>query len=106
LTANFNVIKRYNNADAYALAVGHLADRIVGGAAFSRGWPSGNDGLTHAERIELQKHLIKHKYEIGDPDGILGDKSRNAILDVQNRLGLPITGVPSKQLLIELRKYA
>ena len=28
---NFRVIKRYNNADAYALAVGHLADRLRGG---------------------------------------------------------------------------
>jgi membrane-bound lytic murein transglycosylase B len=28
---NFQVIERYNTADAYVIAVGHLADRIAGG---------------------------------------------------------------------------
>ena len=30
MTKNFYVLKAYNNADKYALAVGHLADRIGG----------------------------------------------------------------------------
>ncbi|MCB1396933.1 MAG: lytic murein transglycosylase, partial [Rhodobacteraceae bacterium] len=36
---NFRVIKRYNNADAYAIAVGHLADRMRGGGGFVASWP-------------------------------------------------------------------
>ncbi len=41
LTSNFNVIKRYNNADSYALAVAHLGDRIRGaGASPSPGRPA------------------------------------------------------------------
>jgi membrane-bound lytic murein transglycosylase B len=39
LLPNFDVIKRYNNSDSYALAVGHLADRILGGGGFSVPWP-------------------------------------------------------------------
>ena len=35
ITRNFRVIRRYNNATSYALAVGHLGDRILGGPAFS-----------------------------------------------------------------------
>jgi membrane-bound lytic murein transglycosylase B len=37
---NFQVIKRYNNSNSYALAVGHLADRIRGDGPFVRPWPS------------------------------------------------------------------
>lgn len=40
LITNFRVIKRYNNADTYALAVGHLADRLLGEDPFSKPWPS------------------------------------------------------------------
>ncbi|HVV95390.1 MAG TPA: lytic murein transglycosylase [Hyphomicrobiales bacterium] len=36
---NFFVIKRYNASTNYALAVGHLADRIRGGGPFATPWP-------------------------------------------------------------------
>jgi membrane-bound lytic murein transglycosylase B len=32
---NFQVIKRYNNADSYAIAIAHLADRLRGGGPSS-----------------------------------------------------------------------
>ena len=40
LLRNHFVIKRYNNATAYSLAVGHLADRLRGGGELARPWPS------------------------------------------------------------------
>jgi len=40
LLPNFQVIKRYNNSNKYALAVGHLADRIRGGGPFETAWPA------------------------------------------------------------------
>lgn len=40
LLPNFQVIKRYNNSNFYALAVGHLADRIRGGDAFVGALPT------------------------------------------------------------------
>ena len=49
---NFDVIKRYNNSDSYALAVGHLADRILG-SGLRRAWPD-DTALTKAQRTELQ----------------------------------------------------
>jgi membrane-bound lytic murein transglycosylase B len=36
---NFFVIKRYNNSTNYALAVGHLADRLRGDGPFITPWP-------------------------------------------------------------------
>ena len=33
ITENYHVLKEYNNSDAYVIAVGHLADRMNGGAA-------------------------------------------------------------------------
>ena len=46
---NFFVIKRYNNANSYAMAVGHLADRISGGGPFVREWPRGPGALKLAQ---------------------------------------------------------
>ena len=45
---NFFVIKRYNNANSYAMAVGHLGDRIFGGAPIRAEWPRGDRGLLRA----------------------------------------------------------
>ena len=36
---NFRVIMKYNPAEAYALAIGHLADRLRGGEPFVQAWP-------------------------------------------------------------------
>ena len=36
MLANFSVIMKYNPAEAYALAIGHLADRLRGGARLRR----------------------------------------------------------------------
>lgn len=103
LTQNFTVIKRYNNADSYALCVGHLADRIAGGKAFSKEWGPGSDGLKHVEREEIQTHLKRLRYDIGDVDGFFGDKTKMAINDVQARLNMAQTGQGSPELLKALR---
>ncbi len=54
---NHYVIKRYNNSTAYALAVGHLADRLMGAGEFVQPWPNGERPLTQAEMEEMQEHL-------------------------------------------------
>jgi membrane-bound lytic murein transglycosylase B len=104
LTQNFAVIKRYNNADSYALAVGHLADRIIGGKPFVAAWGAGNDGLTHGEREEIQTHLKRLGYDIGDVDGFFGDKTKAALHEMQAKLGFPQVDAGSKELLNALKK--
>ena len=103
MTKNFFVLKRYNNADKYALAVGLLADEIAGYGGLVRDWNRPFTRLTFAETQELQKHLSAHGYYDGKIDGKIGTGSRAAIQAIQGRLGIAADGHPSKELLTRLR---
>ena len=72
MLANFRVIMKYNPAEAYALAIGHLADRLRGGEPFVQHWPRYERVLSRTERLELQQLLARHGYDVGEPDGHLG----------------------------------
>ena len=100
---NFRAILHYNNAQSYALAVGHLADRIRGGAAFVHAWPRSDRPLAMEERIEVQNLLAQRGYESGSRDGRLGPKSRAAIRAFQRNVGMLADGYPSPLLLERLR---
>lgn len=103
LTHNFEVIKRYNNSDSYALAVGHLADRIIGGGRFAQAFPEGETGMGAKERKEVQTLLARHGYDVGTPDGKVGPKTRAAIMAFQRSNGLVPDGHASSRLLSNLR---
>jgi membrane-bound lytic murein transglycosylase B len=100
---NFRVIMKYNPAEAYALAIGHLADRMRGGEPFAQGWPREERALTREERLELQQRLASRGFDVGEPDGRLGPKSRTAIRDYQVRTGLVPDGFASNEILNRLR---
>jgi membrane-bound lytic murein transglycosylase B len=104
LLPNFEVIKRYNNSDSYALAVGHLADRIIGGGGFATPWPAGDYALTKAQKAELQSLLARAGYDVGTPDGVVGPKTRAAVLAYQSQAGLPADGYISGRLLEALKR--
>lgn len=95
---NFDVIKRYNSSDSYALAVGHLADRIIGVKGFASAWPK-DTALNKSDREQLQALLARKGYEIGKPDGVIGPKTRAAVIDWQARAGLLPDGHVSGNLL-------
>ena len=98
-TANFRAIKRYNNSDAYAIGVGHLADRIAGGGALRMPFPPDRFGLTKNDRIALQNGLTRRGFDTQGADGVIGANTTNAIEGFQRRQGLPVTGEPSPALL-------
>jgi membrane-bound lytic murein transglycosylase B len=104
LLPNFDVIKRYNNSDSYALAVGHLADRIIGGGGFATPWPAGDYALTKAQKAELQTLLARAGFDAGSPDGVVGPKTRAAVLAYQVQAGLPADGHISGRLLERLKR--
>ncbi|NTT87862.1 lytic murein transglycosylase [Tabrizicola sp. SY72] len=100
---NFNVILRYNNAENYALGVGHLADRLAGGGALRGSFPPDATGMSKADRQELQRRLTAAGYDTGGTDGVIGAKTRAAIEAFQRARGLAVTGEPSLALLALLR---
>jgi membrane-bound lytic murein transglycosylase B len=85
---NFGVIKRYNNANSYALAVGHLADRLAGFDGFQGRWPWAEEPLTDGEKEKLQELLSARGYYSGEIDGNIGSGSRAAIRAYQEAIGL------------------
>jgi|SRR5581483_8624818 len=99
LLANFRVIKRYNNASSYALAVGHLADRLRGGDAFVTPWADHEVPLTLEERTRLQKLLAARGLYDGAIDGDLGSGSREAVRTYQLAIGETPDGVGSRAVL-------
>ena len=99
---NFNVILRYNNAESYALGVGHLSDRIAGGAALTGTFPPDANGLTLADRQRLQTRLTAQGYDTGGAEGVIGPKTIAAIAAYQRANGLAVTGQPSRGLLAAL----
>jgi hypothetical protein len=100
---NFSVIMKYNPAEAYALAIGHLADRLRGGGPFLQDWPRYERVLSRMERLELQQLLARHGYDVGEPDGLLGLKTRSAIRDFQAKNGRIPDGFASAGVLDQLR---
>lgn len=102
---NFRIIKRYNNSDNYALAVGYLSDRIRGGDPFVTPWPI-DQLLDERERIEIQTRLNALGFAAGEPDGKLGPASRAAISAFQKATDTAVDGQPTPDVLERLRAAA
>jgi membrane-bound lytic murein transglycosylase B len=104
LTQNFNAIKSYNPANTYALAVGHLGDRVLGGGAFVQQFPGGERALTLAEMQELQRRLAALGYATGTTDGRGSRETNMAIQAFQRKIGMkPEDGYPGLKVLARLR---
>ena len=102
---NFRVLMKYNPAEAYALAIGHLADRMRGDGPIVTAWPRQERVLTGAERYELQQHLVRRGFDIGgEPNGRINAKSRSAIKSFQVSQGLVPDGFASADMLERLRQ--
>jgi lytic murein transglycosylase len=101
---NFRVIMKYNPAEAYALAIGYLADRLRGGGPLVQDWPREERVLTLDERYELQQLLARRGFEIGEPDGRLGPQTRIAIRNFQVSVGQIPDGFASSGVLDRLRQ--
>ena len=89
---NFDAIYSYNQAESYALAISHLADRLAGHPPLRTPWPTDDPGLTRAERRHLQQLLLANGYNLGEADGKIGPVTRTAIADAERRFGMPPTG--------------
>ena len=103
VTRNFDAIYAYNAAESYALAISILSDRLRGRPGIQAPWPTDDPGLSRTERRELQTLLIRRGYDVGEPDGAIGEKTRQAIADVEARIGMRRTGRAGLKVLNALR---
>jgi len=99
---NHFVIRSYNNALPYALAVGLLADRIGGAGPLVTAWPK-ETPLSIEDRMAAQTALAKLGYNPGAPDGMIGAGTRQALRAWQKDHGLPADGYLSPELVGRLR---
>lgn len=95
---NFHVIMAWNRSEFFALAVGHLADRIAGGSALTV-MPPDRPHVSRRQLMAVQRALREHGHDSGRPDGVLGPMTRSAIRDFQRARGWPADGYPHPELL-------
>jgi peptidoglycan lytic transglycosylase B len=101
---NFQVIERYNTADAYIIAVGHLGDRIKGGKPIQTKWPRGEKALSFKQKKQMQRLLRRHGFELEKIDGIVGPNTIAAIRAFQTSIGTKADGFATTGLLKQLKK--
>lgn len=102
--ANFRAILRYNNSASYALAVGLLAQRLVGGPGVQAPWPRDLPALTRSQLLALQTALNQRGFASGTPDGMIGPATRDGLRRYQRSIGLPADGYPTLDLLQRLEQ--
>jgi lytic murein transglycosylase len=102
VTKNFDMLKEYNNSDAYSIAVGHLADRIAGGPPIKTAWPSDDHQLSREARIALQKKLASLGYKVNEFEGHVDFDLRDNIRSEQVKFGMVPDGTPTSALLEKL----
>ncbi len=107
LSDNYWVLKAYNNSDSYALALGHLADRIDGASGVRARWPEPEPMLSRNEKAEMQQLLARNGFYKGTIDGRFGQASRDAIHAFQRSVAThPADGYGSQGVLRRLRESA
>jgi lytic murein transglycosylase len=102
---NHFAIRAYNNATTYALAVGLLADRIAGRPGLLAAWPA-ETPITLADRIAAQQALAGLGFDVGEPDGVLGLKTRAATRAWQRSRNMPADGYLTYGLIQALKTQA
>jgi membrane-bound lytic murein transglycosylase B len=102
VTENFIVLKRFNNSDAYALAVGALADRLRDFAPIRAAWPVHDFQPSRGERVALERKLADLGYKIDDVTGHFDFELRDAVRELQMQFGMVADGLPSRAFLDRL----
>jgi membrane-bound lytic murein transglycosylase B len=103
LYSNFDVIKKYNNSDSYALAVGLLAERLAGRPDVVKPWPTNIKLLTQSQVTDLQKSLTKLGYDTKGSDGVIGRNTRKALQLFQKDHGLMADGFATTEVLDKVK---
>ena len=85
---------------------GILSDRLKGYGPFVHPWPTDETHLSLDQRTEFQQLLIARGLLEGEPDGVIGPATLEAVKTYQRAKGLGVDGYPSLTLLKMLRSEA
>jgi lytic murein transglycosylase len=98
---NFQVYLQWNNSLVYSTTAAYLATRIAGTPQMHPGGPT--PALRFAEVKEMQGLLVRAGYDVGNVDGFMGLKTRQAVKAMQVKYGLPADSYPTAELLARMR---
>jgi len=101
---NYRTTLQWNRSDLYAIAVGHLADRIAGMPPLATTRPASEQRLSRVQVEKIQELLASQGFDPGPVDGVVGSQTRQAIKDFQRTAKLPADGHPTPELLEVLGK--
>jgi len=101
---NYRTILQWNRSDLYAIAVGHLADRIAGRPPLATVRPISEQRLSRSQVEKIQELLAAQGFDPGPIDGVMGSQTRQAIKEFQRTAKLPADGYPTPELLEMLGK--
>ena len=94
---NFRIYFEWNKSFVYVTTAAYFATRLEGAPPFDAGNPE--PGLSPGQMKSLQEKLAARGHDVGKIDGILGEKTREAVQKEQVRLGLPADAWPTEALL-------
>jgi lytic murein transglycosylase len=97
---NFRVYFEWNQSFVYVTTAAYFATRLEGAPPFDARDP--DPGLGPEDMKRLQEELAALGHDVGKIDGILGQKTRDAVQAEQKRLGLPADAWPTPELLSAL----
>lgn len=97
---NFDIYLEWNQSFIYTTSAAYFATRLNGAPRYNKGNP--DKGLSDPQMIQLQKKLAAKGYDVGKIDGILGSRTRNAVQEMQQKLGMPADAWPTPSLLAKL----
>ncbi|MGQ0446088.1 MAG: lytic murein transglycosylase [Beijerinckiaceae bacterium] len=104
LSANYWILKAYNNSDSYALSLALLAERMKGKPAPRGRWPEAEIFLSRTQKAEIQRLLERLGHYHGEIDGRFGQASRDAIHMFQISIkAAPADGFATPELLDRLK---
>ena len=106
LYPNFKAVMNWNRSTLYALAVGILAQQIVGGPPVMQSAPADDEPLSHNTIVDMQSRLAKLGLYSDEADGLLGPKTRSAVRLFQKQVGLPADGHPTPDVVRRLQQAA
>jgi len=96
---NFEVIKRYNNSDVFALAATQIADRAQGRGGIRSAWPANDRQLSRDERVALQKRMKELGHPVNDFEGRIDFDLRDEVRLEQAKHGMVPDGHPTREFL-------